>query len=206
MNTIDILYQDRYLFVVNKPSKLLSVPGRGAHKQDSLIFRLQQTHPETRIVHRLDYDTSGLMVLARNADIHRQLSLAFEQRRVEKRYLARIQGQLPCPQGVIDLPLALDWHNRPKHQVDMNYGKHAQTAWQVLSEDGATSLIYLFPHTGRSHQLRVHLLSMNCPIVGDPLYHPRADDYPRLCLHAQYLSFEHPVSKTQQTFTCEVTF
>lgn len=206
MNKIKVIYQDKYLLVINKPSKLLSVPGRGAHKQDSVIYRLQQTQPETRIVHRLDYDTSGLMLLASNADIHRQLSLAFEQRRVDKRYLARVQGQLPCPQGSIDLPLALDWHNRPKHQIDFNYGRSAQTAWQVLTHNDHSSLVHLFPHTGRSHQLRVHLLSMGCPIIGDPLYHPYPDDYPRLCLHAQYLSFEHPVYKKQKSFTCDSDF
>ncbi len=206
MTEIQLVYRDKHLLVAYKPSKLLSVPGRGEHKKDSLIYRIQQDIPEARIVHRLDYDTSGLMVLATNADTHRQLSLAFEQRRVDKRYLALIQGQLPCTQGVVDLPLALDWHHRPKHRVDFNYGKNAQTAWKVIKANDTTSLVHLYPYTGRSHQLRVHLLQMNTPIMGDPLYHPTPETYPRLCLHAQYLSFEHPVTQKRLAFEHEADF
>lgn len=121
-NEITILYADNDLIVVNKPPQLLSVPGRGEHKQDCLVARLQTDYPGARIVHRLDCDTSGIMVLAMHAESHRRLSKQFEQRLVDKTYIARVQGHLPTPQGAIDLPLALDWHNRPVHKVDFIYG------------------------------------------------------------------------------------
>jgi tRNA pseudouridine32 synthase / 23S rRNA pseudouridine746 synthase len=189
---IDILYADDDLIVVNKPPQLLSVPGRGEHKQDCLVNRLQAEFDGVRIVHRLDCDTSGIMVLAMHAESHRRLSKQFEQRLVDKTYLARIDGHLPSLQGGIDLPLALDWHNRPMHKVDFIYGKPAQTGWRVLSKTDTTTLVRLFPHTGRSHQLRVHMLSMGCPMVGDMLYHPRHEEYHRMCLHAEMLTFMHP--------------
>jgi tRNA pseudouridine32 synthase/23S rRNA pseudouridine746 synthase len=192
IDTIDILYADEDLIVVSKPSGLLSVPGRGEHKQDCLVARLQANFVGARIVHRLDCDTSGIMVLAMHAESHRRLSKQFELRAVEKSYVARIQGHLPSPQGAIDLPLALDWHNRPVHKVDFIYGKQAQTAWQVVSADEHTSFVRLLPHTGRSHQLRVHMLSMGCPMVGDMLYHPNHHEYHRMCLHAEMLAFTHP--------------
>lgn len=192
--TIDILYTDQDILVVNKPAQLLSVPGRGAHKQDCLVTRLQVTYPSARIVHRLDYDTSGVIVLAMDANAHRTLSMAFAAREVDKMYIARIQHRLPSRQGGIDLPLALDWHNRPLHKIDFIYGKPAQTAWQLLSDDQDTQLVALYPYTGRSHQLRVHMHAMGCPIVGDPLYHSQAHQHPRLCLHAHTLSFAHPTT------------
>jgi len=191
-DNIDILYADEDCLVVSKPSGLLSVPGRGEHKQDCLVARLQVDFAGARIVHRLDCDTSGIMVLAMHAESHRRLSKQFELRAVEKSYIARVQGHLPSLQGGIDLPLALDWHNRPVHKVDFIYGKHAQTAWQVIAQDEQTSLVRLHPHTGRSHQLRVHMLTMGCPMVGDMLYHPRHHEYHRMCLHAEMLAFTHP--------------
>lgn len=203
---IDILYADDDLIVVNKPPQLLSVPGRGEHKQDCLVNRLQADFAGARIVHRLDCDTSGIMVLAMHAESHRRLSKQFELRQVDKTYLARIEGHLPSAQGGIDLPLALDWHNRPMHKVDFIYGKHAETAWQVLSETESTTLVRLFPHTGRSHQLRVHMLSMGCPMVGDMLYHPRHEEYHRMCLHAEMLSFTHPHTGKPMRFENEADF
>ncbi|MBP7900383.1 MAG: RluA family pseudouridine synthase [Gammaproteobacteria bacterium] len=203
---IDILYADDDLIIVNKPPQLLSVPGRGEHKQDCLVNRLQVNFPGVRIVHRLDCDTSGIMVLAMHAESHRRLSKQFEQRLVDKTYLARVEGHLPRTQGGIDLPLALDWHHRPMHKVDFVYGKPAQTAWQVLSITDSTTLVRLFPHTGRSHQLRVHMLSMGCPMVGDMLYHPRHHEYHRMCLHAEMLSFSHPNSGEAMKFTNEADF
>lgn len=203
---IDILYADQDIVVVNKPEQLLSVPGRGEHKQDCLVNRLQAEFSGARIVHRLDCDTSGIMVLAMHAESHRRLSKQFELRQVDKTYLARIQGHLPSRQGGIDLPLALDWHNRPLHKVDYIYGKPAQTAWEVLSSTETTSLVRLFPHTGRSHQLRVHMQNMGCPIVGDMLYHPNHEAYHRMCLHAEMLSFSHPHSGQVLTFTNEAGF
>ncbi|OZA16059.1 MAG: hypothetical protein B7X85_06925 [Thiotrichales bacterium 17-46-47] len=192
--------------VVNKPPQLLSVPGRGEHKQDCLVNRLQADFSGVRIVHRLDCDTSGIMVLAMHAESHRRLSKQFEQRLVDKTYLARVEGRLPSAQGGIDLPLALDWHNRPMHKVDFIYGKPAQTAWQVLSTTNTTTLVRLFPHTGRSHQLRVHMLSMGCPMVGDMLYHPRHHEYHRMCLHAEMLSFIHPHKGESMKFINDADF
>lgn len=203
---IDILYADDDLIVVNKPPQLLSVPGRGEHKQDCLVNRLQADFSGVRIVHRLDCDTSGIMVLAMHAESHRRLSKQFEQRLVDKTYLARVEGHLPSAQGGIDLPLALDWHNRPMHKVDFIYGKPAQTAWQVLSTTNTTTLVRLFPHTGRSHQLRVHMLSMGCPMVGDMLYHPRHHEYHRMCLHAEMLSFIHPHKGESMKFINDADF
>jgi tRNA pseudouridine32 synthase/23S rRNA pseudouridine746 synthase len=205
-NEIAIIYADKDLLVVNKPPKLLSVPGRGEHKQDCLVHRLQTDFAGARIVHRLDYDTSGLMVLAMHAEAHRRLSMFFETRQVDKSYVARIQGQLPSRQGGIDLPLALDWHNRPLHKVDFIYGKPSQTGWQVLDSDATTSLVRLYPFTGRSHQLRVHMLAMNCPMIGDPLYHPQGEQAPRLCLHAQTLSFRHPHQGHWLEFKLDIPF
>ncbi len=203
---ITIVYADDDLIVVNKPPQLLSVPGRGEHKQDCLVARLQTDYPGARIVHRLDCDTSGIMVLAMHAESHRRLSKQFEQRLVDKTYIARVQGHLPTPQGAIDLPLALDWHNRPVHKVDFIYGKHAQTGWQVLSTTEKTTLVRLFPHTGRSHQLRVHMLMMGCPMVGDMLYHPNHAEYHRMCLHAEMLAFTHPQTGKAMQFQNEVDF
>ena len=202
----DILYADDDLIVVNKPPQLLSVPGRGEHKQDCLVNRLQADFAGARIVHRLDCDTSGIMVLAMHAESHRRLSKQFELRQVDKTYLARVEGHLPSAQGGIDLPLALDWHNRPMHKVDFIYGKHAETGWQVLSETESTTLVRLFPHTGRSHQLRVHMLSMGCPMVGDMLYHPRHEEYHRMCLHAEMLAFSHPHKGEPMRFQNEADF
>ncbi len=203
---IDILYTDDDLIVVNKPPQLLSVPGRGEHKQDCLVNRLQADFAGARIVHRLDCDTSGIMVLAMHAESHRRLSKQFELRQVDKTYLARVEGHLPSAQGGIDLPLALDWHNRPMHKVDFIYGKHAETGWQVLSETESTTLVRLFPHTGRSHQLRVHMLSMGCPMIGDMLYHPRHEEYHRMCLHAEMLAFSHPTTGKPMRFENQADF
>jgi tRNA pseudouridine32 synthase/23S rRNA pseudouridine746 synthase len=203
---IDILYADNDLIVVNKPPQLLSVPGRGEHKQDCLVKRLEADFAGVRIVHRLDCDTSGIMVLALHAESHRRLSKQFEQRLVTKNYLARVEGHLPSPQGAIDLPLALDWHNRPMHKVDFIYGKHAETGWKVLAETKTNTLVRLYPHTGRSHQLRVHMLSMGCPMVGDMLYHPRHHEYHRMCLHAAMLTFSHPHTGITMKFDSEVDF
>lgn len=204
--TIDILYHDDDIIVVNKPPKLLSVPGRGEHKQDCLVSRLQQDFLGARIVHRLDYDTSGILVLAMHAEAHRNLSKAFEARQVDKHYLALVQANLPSKQGGIDLPLALNWHQRPKHRVDFIYGKPSQTAWQLLEHQSQGELVRLYPYTGRSHQLRVHMLAINCPIVGDPLYHPQHEQHHRLCLHAEMLAFAHPMSGKTMRFDCNVDF
>lgn len=190
-----LLHQDTDLLVVNKPPGLLSVPGRLAENQDCLITRVQQDFNDALIVHRLDMVTSGLMVLARGKDNHRCLSKLFQQRQVEKEYQATVYGNLMADHGLVDLPLACDWPNRPRQHVNFDYGKPSQTWYekQRLTADGHTQLL-LKPITGRSHQLRVHMASLGHPILGCEFYaHSHAKQLsPRLLLHASRLRFRHP--------------
>ncbi|SKA90323.1 tRNA pseudouridine32 synthase / 23S rRNA pseudouridine746 synthase [Thiothrix eikelboomii] len=207
---LDLYYLDEYLLVVNKPAGLLSVPGRGEDKQDCLINRVMQAYPDALIVHRLDMDTSGLLLMARGKAMQSALSILFQQRTVHKRYLAVVGGQLKQEEGEINLPLLLDWPNRPKHKVDFEQGKPSLTRYRLLSYDANTDLsrVELEPFTGRSHQLRVHLMSLGHPIVGDELYAPaelkaKAD---RLLLHAWQLGFQHPVTQVDLKFECLPAF
>jgi tRNA pseudouridine32 synthase/23S rRNA pseudouridine746 synthase len=184
-----ILHVDQDLIVVDKPSGLLAVPGRGPDKQDCAIHRLQQRYADALVVHRLDMATSGLMVFARGSLVQRALSIAFAERRVHKRYEALVQGRLERAVGErfsIDLPLLTDWPHRPRQKVDFEQGKPAQTlAWvQQHAPDGLSTRMALEPITGRSHQLRVHLLSIGHPICGDALYASEPSAWPRLMLHA----------------------
>jgi tRNA pseudouridine32 synthase / 23S rRNA pseudouridine746 synthase len=196
---VDVVYVDDSLLVVDKPSGLLAVPGRGPGKQDCLSARVQVHYPDALVVHRLDMDTSGLMVMARGALKQRVLSRAFAARAVTKRYVAVVAGRLEAPAqtwGEIDLPLICDWPNRPRQIVDLSLGKPSQTRWRVLGYDaaGRTTRVELEPVTGRSHQLRVHMCELGHPILGDPLYAPpglRALA-PRLQLHAARLQLLHP--------------
>ena len=167
-----LLYADSALLVANKPSRLLSVPGRGEEKQDCLIRRVQTEYPDALIVHRLDYDTSGLLVLARGKAMHRALSILFQERQVEKRYVAVVNGRMENAAGEVNLPLIVDWPNRPRHIVDFNIGKPSLTLYRVLDYDAAahTTRVALTPETGRTHQLRVHMQSLGHPILGDTLY------------------------------------
>lgn len=199
-----LLYADRSLLAVNKPPRLLSVPGRGEDKQDCLIRRVQAEFPDALIVHRLDYDTSGILVLARGADMHRQLSLLFQNRQVEKRYIALVDGR-PAPEnGSVNLPLCVDWPNRPRHIVDPVNGKAALTHYQTITYDAAydCTRLALTPETGRTHQLRVHMQALGHPILGDPLYATPAAQAKasRLLLHAEYLAFTHPVRRKPVRF------
>ena len=193
---LDICYLDSDLIVLNKPSGLLSVPGRGEGKQDCLASRVQREFPEALVVHRLDLGTSGLVLMARNREIQGRLGYLFQRRLVRKRYVAVVAGRPQPQEGEIDLPLITDWPNRPRQRVDHEAGKQAITRYQVLAADEAagTSRVRLRPQTGRTHQLRVHMLSIGHPIVGDELY---AGDYwhaasERLLLHAERLRLEHP--------------
>ncbi|MBI1174120.1 MAG: RNA pseudouridine synthase [Sideroxydans sp.] len=188
----ELVYCDAALLVANKPAGLLAVPGRGADKQDCLSARIQQTHPDALIVHRLDMATSGLLVFGRGADMQRKLSRLFHDRKVEKRYVAVVAGQMD-EAGKIELPLGADWPNRPQQKVDHASGKHSLTRYRLLAHDAAadTSRLELEPVTGRTHQLRVHLAAIGHPIVGDALYGGRAAA--RLLLHASALSFPHPL-------------
>lgn len=201
---VALLHVDTALVVVHKPAGLLSVPGRGEDRQDCVLRRVQAHHPEALIVHRLDQATSGLLVLARDAASHRQLSIDFAARRVHKRYVAIVAGELADAAGSIDLPLSCDWPNRPRQQVDFQRGKPSLTHWQRLNgpaPDGC-SRVLLTPVTGRSHQLRVHLAALGHPIVGDTLYamDPWIHHAARLLLHAEGLQLPHPGDGRTMTF------
>jgi tRNA pseudouridine32 synthase/23S rRNA pseudouridine746 synthase len=200
------LHEDAALLVFDKPSGLLSVPGRGPEKQDCLSAQVQARWPDALIVHRLDYDTSGLLLMARGPEMQRRLNHAFATRQVHKRYQAVVGGILnPAPEtedgwGLIDLPLALDWPNRPLHIVDYQNGKPSQTRWRphlpALFDGQLATRVDLEPVTGRSHQLRVHLQAIGYPILGDSLYASAEDQAraPRLLLHACRLALAHPAS------------
>ncbi len=206
----EILFIDDHLIIVNKASGLLSVPGRGEDKKDCLISRVQKKYPEALIVHRLDMPTSGILVLARSASVHKQLSKQFQNREVAKQYIAVVNGILKVTAGEIDLPLITDWPNRPKQKVDYETGKPSLTRYEVLSVNlkDNTSRIALFPVTGRSHQLRVHLLSIGHIIIGDKLYESNKpnSNSPRLLLHASQIAFKHPVTEKQLTIECPCDF
>jgi tRNA pseudouridine32 synthase/23S rRNA pseudouridine746 synthase len=204
---LEILHADAALLVLAKPSGLLAVPGRGSDKQDCLATRVQARYPDALVVHRLDMDTSGLMVMARGAPAQRELSKAFAARRVHKRYVAVVAGRMAAPAdawGVIDWPLGCDWPNRPRQIVDPVRGKPSLTRWRVLDDeaDGDRTRVELEPVTGRSHQLRVHLAASGHPILGDPLYAPPAvrARSPRLLLHACSIVLAHPVSRASLAF------
>jgi len=199
---IQIHFADRDLAVVEKPAGLLSVPGRGPDKGDCLISRVRRDLPEALIVHRLDMETSGLLILALNSEAHRALSAAFEKRRVSKVYRAIVHGAVESASGQIDLPLIADWPNRPRQKIDSDQGKPALTEWQRLNVNGVQSQLDLYPITGRSHQLRVHLDAIGHPILGDTLYGTQESRFAtsRLMLHARQLGFEHPRTRCRMEF------
>lgn len=205
---LSVLYHDDDVIVVNKPSGLLSVPGKAPEHRDSLITRIQRVYPEARIVHRLDMATSGVMVVAQHKDSHRQLSRQFELRQTAKRYFARVAGVPAQSSGSVDLPLICDWPNRPKQKVDFESGKPALTHYKVVQRDATEALVALIPITGRSHQLRVHMLELGHPILGDRLYGTPSviASAPRLQLHAETLSFTHPANGKRMQFSAPLPF
>jgi tRNA pseudouridine32 synthase/23S rRNA pseudouridine746 synthase len=206
---LDLVYCDDVLLIVNKPAGLLSVPGRGADKADSLSTRVQKEFPDAYSVHRLDMGTSGLLVFARNKDMHRRLSLLFRERQVAKCYVAMVTGEIEINMGEVDLPLSSDWPNRPKQKVNFTGGKSSLTRYRVLAHDEVmnTSRIELEPVTGRTHQLRVHMAAIGHPIVGDTLYGGKAiATAQRLLLHAGVLSFIHPASAEPLNLVSETPF
>lgn len=205
---LEVLHRDEDLLVVNKPSGLLSVPGKAAEHADCIEARAQQAYPEARIVHRLDMDTSGILVLAMNAAAHRHLGLQFERRKTQKTYVAKVWGQLAGDEGEVDLPLICDWPNRPKQMVCHERGKPALTRWKVVERDGATTRVRLYPLTGRSHQLRVHMLALGHPIAGDRFYAKGAalEASDRLALHAEELTLHHPADGRLVTFRADCPF
>lgn len=199
---LTILYQDEDILVLDKPAELLTVPGKAVEHRDSLQIRVQRVFPTATIVHRLDMATSGILIMALNKPAHVNLSRQFENRLTSKTYFARVFGHVERDSGKIDLPLICDWPNRPKQMVDHEHGKPSQTHWQVIQRDAKSTLVELTPITGRSHQLRVHMLALGHPILGDRLYaHEEAKvNNPRLCLHAQMHEFSHPVSGEKLRF------
>ncbi|WP_158966775.1 bifunctional tRNA pseudouridine(32) synthase/23S rRNA pseudouridine(746) synthase RluA [Paraglaciecola sp. L3A3] len=205
---LDIIYQDDDILLLNKPSGLLSVPGKAFEHRDSLQTRVQTVFPTATVVHRLDMATSGLMVMALNKPAHRHISKQFELRETSKTYIAVVYGHTAAESGTVDLPLICDWPNRPKQMVDHERGKKALTHWSVLQRNENSTRVELKPITGRSHQLRVHMLSLGHPIIGDRLYaHPEALEMAnRLNLHALTLSFRHPQSEQALNFETPVPF
>lgn len=218
---LDLVYCDELLLVANKPAGLLSVPGRGLEKADSLTTRIQKEFPDARSVHRLDMSTSGLLVFARGADMHQRLSCLFRERGVKKCYIAIVSGRVEITAGEIDLPLASDWPNRPLQKVDFAIGKPSLTRYLLLGhmeypihvsihhgERGlSASRVELEPVTGRTHQLRVHMAAIGHPVLGDELYGGNiGNSAERLLLHARELSFVHPLSEELLTLTSEPPF
>lgn len=203
-----ILHADHEILVVDKPAGLLSVPGRGADRADCLIARLSGAYPEVLLVHRLDLDTSGVMVFALTPHAQRHLGRQFEERQTKKVYLARLWGHLNPERGRVDLPLIVDWPNRPRQHVNHETGRPAQTDWRVLRHEAdGTTRVRLMPLTGRSHQLRVHMMELGHPILGDPLYATgAARAFPRLMLHAESLRLRHPDSGRHMTFSAPCPF
>ena len=201
---LEIIYEDDALLVVNKPSGLLSVPGK--ETAPSVQTLVQARHPQALAVHRLDMDTSGLLLIAKTKEAYRCLQAQFEQRLVRKRYIALLDGLVPNDRGSISLPLRPDLHDRPRQVADLTHGKPAITDYEVLERRNGRTLIAFYPQTGRTHQLRVHAahpLGLHCPIVGDALYGMPAE---RLCLHAERLEFTHPVTGERMTFQAQIRF
>jgi len=204
---IEVLYQDEAVLVVNKPSGLLSVPGKTDDLADCLEARMKARFPGALLVHRLDMDTSGVMVFARKPSVQRHLNLQFEKRLIGKTYIAEVWGEVVGDAGEIDLPLIVDWPNRPLQKVCFETGKPSVTRWKVIGRHPGRTRMQLYPQTGRSHQLRVHMLALGNPILGDVFYAKGAAlaAAVRLLLHAETLTFSHPDGQ-KQTVECPCPF
>ncbi|WMI68684.1 RluA family pseudouridine synthase [Mangrovimonas sp. YM274] len=204
---LDIVFEDEHLLLVNKPHEFLSVPGKTQNQ--SVLTKMKQYLPKAKgplLVHRLDMSTSGLLLVAKNERTHKLLQRQFIERTVKKRYVALLDGELATTEGTIDLPLRVDLDNRPQQLVCYDYGKPARTNYEVVSVENGKTRIHFYPITGRTHQLRVHAAhskGLQIPIVGDDLYGTKTD---RLHLHAERLTFTHPVSKEVITIICEAPF
>ncbi|MAJ95424.1 MAG: RNA pseudouridine synthase [Marinovum sp.] len=202
---LDILHEDSHILVVNKPAGLLSVPGKGIELADCLLNRLKVAFPNTLLVHRLDRDTSGVMIFAQTEYAQRSLSMQFEKRQVKKVYVARVFGVVTQRIGLINLPLIVDWENRPRQMVCHETGKVAVTEWYKLSSNENESRLRLVPKTGRSHQLRVHCMALGHPILGDPIY-GKASSHCRMMLHSEELRVNHPESGFGSRFRSKAPF
>ncbi len=201
---LSIFFEDEYLLLVNKPAEFLSVPGKNI--LDSVQYRIQQKYPDSLLVHRLDQSTSGLLLVAKNKEIHKELQAQFLKRTVQKRYLAVLVGEVLLNEALIELPLRVDLDNRPHQLVCYTYGKSAKTKCEVISINNGETKVYFYPITGRTHQLRVHAAhpdGLNAAIKGDDLYGNKSD---RLYLQAQYLELTHPIYKTRLKFELEPDF
>ena len=205
---ISVLHADADILVLNKPSGLLTVPGNKPHLLDCLETRVRREYPGATTVHRLDKDTSGVIVMALDRAAHAHLGLQFEKRQTSKTYIARLWGEMAENEGVVDLPLAADWPRRPRQTVDHARGRKAITEWRVLERTDGTTRVELTPLTGRAHQLRVHMLTLGHPVLGDNLYaHDAAlAAAPRLQLHAAELGFTHPANGRFVRFEAPVPF
>ena len=205
---IDVLFEDDHILVLNKQSGLLSVPGKRPEHFDCLERRVQETYPEALQVHRLDRGTSGIFIMARNPDAQRYLNNGFARRKSEKHYVAEVFGHVAEEEGEIDLPLIADWPNRPMQMVDFERGKPSQTSWRVAERREKTTLMDLYPRTGRSHQLRVHMRELGHPIIGDDFYAEgeALAMSPRLNLHARSLSVLHPATGERVAFEVDSEF
>ena len=205
---LDILYIDEDVLVVNKPSGLLSVPGKELKHRDSLEVRVKAQYANSLLVHRLDMDTSGVIIFALNKSSQRSLNLQFEQRAVKKIYEARVFGNINKNNGSIDLPLIVDWPNRPLQKVDIKEGKDALTHWHVLKRERNATRVRLMPETGRTHQLRVHMMSIGHAILGDRFYGNAIEINlaKELQLHAKQLVVNHPKSGKSLALISKVPF
>ncbi|MEG0697597.1 MAG: RluA family pseudouridine synthase, partial [Algoriella sp.] len=204
---LEIIYQDDDILVVNKPEEFLSVPG--IEITDSVYIRIRKQFPNATgplIVHRLDMSTSGILVLALNKESHKAVQQQFIKRKVKKRYIALLNGNVENDNGTIELPLRVDLDDRPRQMVCYEYGKNAKTDYQVIKRKDGKTLIHFYPITGRTHQLRMHAshhLGLNIAIIGDDLYGTKAN---RLHLHAEYLEFTHPTTKELMKFQVDANF
>ncbi len=204
---IEIIFEDEHILVINKPAEFLSVPGR--YIKDSVAQRMKEKFPNATgplIVHRLDMSTSGIMLIAKSLEVHKFLQSQFIKRTIKKRYVALLEGIVNEKEGIVDLPLRTDWNERPKQLVCHESGKSAQTKWKVIERKNQQTRIHFFPITGRTHQLRVHAahpLGLNLPIFGDDLYGTKSK---RLCLHAEWIEFVHPISREVKSVTVEAEF
>ena len=203
---LEVLHHDADVLAVVKPEGLLSVPGKGEHLADCMMARVEAAFPTALQVHRLDRDTSGVMVFALTPHAQRFLSMEFEKRRAKKVYVARVRGVLEPKTGTVDLPLTVDWPNRPRQMVCHETGREAVTDWRVQRFEDGTTRVKLMPKTGRSHQLRVHMASLGHPILGDPLYGGGADEAPRMMLHAEELRINSPDSGPSLRFRAPAKF
>lgn len=204
----DYVHVDEDILILNKPYGLLTVQGKPLHHKDCLEFRVKDDYPEATAVHRLDHSTSGLLIFTRGEELKSMLSEQFRERSVKKGYIARVWGDVAEDEGVVDVPMRKNWDDVPRQMICYERGRQAVTRWRVLSRDEGSTLLELYPETGRTHQLRVHMLHIGHPILGDELYAPD-DAYeaaPRLLLHAAEIGFRHPLSDEPMHFRVEPEF